>query len=377
MLGAALALTLGRIANACSLAGFLSRFLIMRTWFFRVWLVIALPAWGAEMTFKFDETPVNETPAGFRSALYGKGGPGEWKVVLDDVPPLIEPATTRAPVVTRRPVLAQVSHDPADEHFPLLIYDKETFGDFTLTTRFKIVDGVAEQMAGIVFRFQNETNFYVIRASSMDNTLKFYKVVNGIRAPMLGPKLEIPRNVWHELKVDCKGNQIRAWFDDKEAIQQISDSTFMSGKVGFWTKSDAVSYFGDTRISYTPRESLAQVLVRDAMQKYSRLRGLKIYTLDENKEPRVAASKDPADVGAPGDKNEKDTIARGTIFFGRDKKNVNVLMPLRDRNGEPMAAVSLTMESFTGQTEQNAIVRAMPIVKAMQVRAQSLKELTQ
>ena len=30
--------------------------------------------------------------------------------------------------------------------------------DFTLTTRFKTVKGVVEQMAGIAFRIQNETN---------------------------------------------------------------------------------------------------------------------------------------------------------------------------------------------------------------------------
>src|SRR6185295_10062518 len=162
-----------------------------------------------------------------------KGSPGDWKIIMDDVPPLIAPATPKAPVVTRKPVLAQSSRNPTDERFPLLLYNKETFSDFTLTTRFKIVDGVMEQLAGIVFRVQDETNFYVIRANAMDNTVRFYKVVNGLRGPMMGPKMEVPPNVWHELKIDCRGNQFRAWLNGREINPVITDSTFSTGKIGY------------------------------------------------------------------------------------------------------------------------------------------------
>lgn len=349
----------------------------MRRLYLWVWLVLSLPALGAELSFNFEESTVNEQPPGFTNVLYGKGKPGDWKIIMDEVPPLIAPATPQAPAVTKRAVLAQLSRNPTDERFPLLLYDKETFGDFTLTTRFKIVDGLMEQLAGIVFRVQDETNFYVIRANAMDNTVRFYKVVNGARGPMLGSKLEVPRDVWHELKIDCKGNQIRAWLDDKEAIAQVSDSTFSAGKIGFWTKSDAISYFADTRITYTPRESLAHMLVRAMLDKYPRLRGLKISTLGKNGEPRVEASKDAKEIGAAGNKSEKDTINKGSIFVGKGKDTVTVVMPLRDRDGEPIAAVTITMDSFTGQTEQNAIARALPMVKEMQKQAQSLQELTE
>ena len=115
-------------------------------------------------------------------------------------------------------MLAQLAQDPADEHFPLLIYEGETIGDFTLTTRFKTVKGVVEQMAGIAFRIQNETNYYVVRASSLGNTFRFYKVLNGQRGPLVGPEVPIPSGVWHELTVECKGNAIRCLLNGKELI---------------------------------------------------------------------------------------------------------------------------------------------------------------
>ena len=137
----------------------------MRTRFF--WLLVAssLSAGGAEIKFNFSEFPVDQPPPRFHGVVSGKGKPGDWKVIMDDVPPLLPPLTPQAPAVTRRAVLAQLSQDPTDERFPLLIYDGETFGDFKLTTRFKIINGGLEQMAGIAFRIQNETNFYVVRAS--------------------------------------------------------------------------------------------------------------------------------------------------------------------------------------------------------------------
>jgi hypothetical protein len=343
-----------------------------------LWLLAALSlsARAAELKFDFGDFSVNQTPRGFRSALLGQGKPGDWKVVMDEVPPLLAPLTSKAPVVTRRAVLAQLSQDPTDERFPLLIYDGDTFGDFTLTTKFKLVGGELEQMAGVAFRIQNETNFYVIRVSARNN-IRFYKVVNGQRGDLIGPSVEIPKGVWHELSVECKGNQIRCRLNGKEAIPALTDNTFARGKIGFWTKSDSISYFTDTKLTYTPRELLAQAIVRDTVKKYSRLVELKIYVLNDRGEPRLIASKTESEVGGIGGDAEKNVIAHDAIYYGKDKDTVAVIMPLRDRNGESIAAVRVVMKSFAGQTEQSALVRAMPIVKEMQARVQTLQELAQ
>lgn len=349
----------------------------MRRQIFWLLLVLSLPAFGAELTFDFSKFPPNETPSGFTSLLYGKGQPGDWKVVMEAEPPAIAPATAKAPMVTRRAVLSQLKQDPTDERFPLLVYDGETFGDFTLTTQLKITGGGLEQVAGIAFRLQNETNFYVIRANAMDNNLRFYKVVDGTRSPMLGPSVPVPLGEWLTLKIECRGNEIRAWFNGKEAIKLITDTSFMSGKIGYWTKSDSLCSFGDTHITYQPRQILAQSIVDDLMKKYSRLYDLKIYMLDEQGEPRVVASKNPQDLGSAGDNPQKQAIARGAIFVAKNRKDVSVVLPVRDKNGDPMAAVVVDMESFRGQTRENAIIRATPIVQAIQARAHTPAELKQ
>ncbi|MSU57645.1 MAG: DUF1080 domain-containing protein [Pedosphaera sp.] len=340
-------------------------------------LALTLSARGAERAFDFAESALDQPPVGFRSVLAGKGKPGEWKIVMDEVPPLLAPLSEKAPAAAKRPVLAQVNQDPTDERFPLLVFDGETFSDFTLTTRFKLMGGGLEQMAGIAFRLQDEKNFYVIRASAYGNNIRFYKMVNGERGNPIGPEVPVAKKVWHELKIRCKGNQIEAWFNNKQIIPPLTDNSFTAGKIAFWTKSDSLSYFTDTKVVYTPRIPLAQTVVKELLKKNSRLLDLKIYTAGADGEPRVAGSKDEKQAGAAGGKIEKDCLTTGRIYYGKDQEAVSVVMPVRDRNGDAVAAVRLRMTSFTGQTEQNALARARPIVKDIQARVQSLEDLIQ
>ena len=348
---------------------------------FNIW-VIAVAAAGslgaAERYFDFSGARLNESPPGFRSTVSGEGKPGEWKVIEDVARPSPDPPGVKSSLSTSHPVLAQLSRDKADEHFPLLVFEGETFGDFTLTTRLKTVDGAVEQMAGVAFRIQDEQNYYVARASSLGNTFRFYKFVQGIRSTPVGPDIEIPKGVWQELRVECQGNQIRCFLNGKQAIPDITDSSFTEGKVGFWTKSDSISYFADTQIVYTPKETLAAVLLSQTLKKYPRLLGLKIFAATGNRrELCVVASADAGELGQPATKVEKDVVTRDVAYCGRGKKETLVTLPLHDRNGEAIAAVRIVLEPYPGQTEQAAMARAAPIVKEMESRVRSAKDLIQ
>lgn len=334
----------------------------------------SLPA--AELRLNFADFTVNEKPRGFESRLSGEGQSGDWRIVMDEVPPLLAPLTGQAPAVTKRAVLAQLSTDATDERFPLLVYQGETFADFKLSVRFKIVSGKEEQMAGIAFRLQDEKNFYVIRASALGRNVRFYKVVNGVRSQPIGPAVEVAPGIWHELAIQCKGTVIRAALNGQDVLPPLNDSSFSTGRIAFWTKSDSVSYFADPHISYTPQVPLAQKIVADMMAKYPRIRALRVYTTDSTTgDPRIIGSKDEKELGQAGGKYEKETLANGKIFCSRTKEHAAIVMPLRDRNGEVTAAVRVHLTTFPGQTEQNALARATPIVKEIQLLVQNGNEL--
>jgi hypothetical protein len=114
------------------------------------------------------------------------------------------------------------------------------------------------------------------------------------------------------------------------------------------------------------------------VKKYPHLLDLKIYVAaNDPKAPRLLASKDEKDLGQSGGNEERGAIGQGAIFYGKAKGSVSVIMPLRDRNGESIAAALIKMKSFPGQTEQNALARAQPIVREMQDKVQTLQDLLQ
>jgi hypothetical protein len=342
------------------------------------WLVACLPLPAAERAFDLALAKPGEIPRGFRSAVTGLGQPGEWKVIEEELTSSLTPAGAASSVASRRPVLAQVAQDRTDEHFPLLIYEEEVFGDFVFTSRFKTVSGDSEQMAGLAFRIQDETNYYVLRASSLGNSFRFYKFVNGERSQPIGVDVEVPRGVWQELAVECRGNQIRCLLNGKQLIPDLTDDSFAQGRIGFWTKSDSVSWFADAHITYVSREILARQLVRDMMQQYPRLLGLQLYARTRARpELHVVASSAAKDLGAAGGKVEQAVMDTETPYWGKEEGRTSVVLPLRDRNGEPAAVLRFLMESRAGQTEANALARVTPIVKQMEKRLRAAKDLTE
>jgi hypothetical protein len=349
----------------------------MRTILVWAFGLLALPALAAERKLDFSNYTEGQLPTNFLSVAVGPGGPAKWQIVLDDVATDLVPLTPQAPSVMKRPVLGQLSGNPTDERFCICILQDEIFDDFKLTTQFKTVRGVMEQMAGIAFRIQNESNYYVVRGSSLGNTFRFYRVRDGVRSAPEGPEIPVTNGVWHELAIECKANTIRASLDGKEYLATKDEiKPYLSGKIGYWTKSDSVSYFCDTRIVYDPHESPFQKVLQKVLKSHARLLDLQIYTLGmEPGTTRLAASKSGEGIGRAGGKTELEVITQGTTFYGKEQDSFSVVLPVRDRNGDPVAAMRVVMKPFVGQTQANAIGSAAPIAAEIQDRIRGMDEL--
>jgi hypothetical protein len=350
-------------------------------------LLLATGLAAAERTFDFGSVRAGETPPGFRAAITGRGAPSEWKVVMDDVPAVLAPFSKRSPEIPKRPVLAQLSRDTNDARAALFIMDGEPMRDFTLSTRFKIVSGSVDQMAGLAFRLQDDRNYYYVRADVMEGTVAFLRYVEGELIGPVSRPAPIKRGEWHTLAVECRGSKFRTLLDEKEILpwtepsyvpfpDGTSKGVFSSGRIAFWTKADTVAHFSEGRLSYTLRERFAQRLVRETMAANPRLLGVKIFAArDGEKTPRVLASSDGKELGEAGGKVELDCLVKGGTYFGKNKERALVTMPLHDRNGETVGVVTVAMTTFVGQTEKNGLVRAQPIVKEIESRIHSAREL--
>ena len=196
-------------------------------------------------TFDFNNDKVGEAPGGFSTALTGRGKPGKWVVVNDPASP------------NQRNVLAQTDADTTDYRFPVCVYDGLTAKDVDVSMKFKPVSGKVDQGAGLVWRYQNKDNYYIVRANALEGNVVLYKVENGKRTdlPLLGKgrtygmKEKVPSGEWGTLRVVARGNHFEVYHNGKK-LYEVEDQTFKeAGKVGVWTKADSVIYFDDLQIT--------------------------------------------------------------------------------------------------------------------------------
>lgn len=184
-------------------------------------------------TINFDKDKEGASPRGFSTALTGKGNSGTWIVTKDETAP------------SKPNVLAQTDMDKTDYRFPICIFDSITAKDVDVTVKFKPLKGSVDQAGGIIWRYKDKDNYYVLRANALENNFRIYHVVNGKRREFDGAKVKVTSNEWHTIRVRNVGSTFEAYFDEKKLIETTDDMFSNAGKVGLWTKADSYILFDD------------------------------------------------------------------------------------------------------------------------------------
>ena len=197
-------------------------------------------------TYGFDGQKASEPPKGMTCALTGKGRPGTWKTLADQTAP--SPPN----------VLAQTDEDGTSYRFPVCVVDAVTAVDLDFSVRFKPVSGAGDQAAGLVWRYRDQDNYYIVRANALENNVVLYKVEKGKRTDLdprgagtfaYGKKVRVPSGTWGTLRVVAKGGAFETYLNG-EKLFDVDDATFTgSGQVGVWTKADSVTYFDDLKLT--------------------------------------------------------------------------------------------------------------------------------
>lgn len=210
---------------------------------------------ATETTLDFDTFETGKTPPGFSTALTGGGGPVSWMIQEDPAAP------------SGKNVLAQTSADGTSYRFPLCVYDNFTAKDVEVTVKFKPLSGKVDQAAGLVWRYTDQDNYYIVRANALENNVVLYKIEKGKRTDLkpigsgllaYGKKTPVPSGQWSTLRVVAKGNRFGVYLNDQHLFN-VEDDTFTgAGKIGLWTKADSVTAFDDLQIKTSVPEPVAR-----------------------------------------------------------------------------------------------------------------------
>jgi hypothetical protein len=202
---------------------------------------MTLTGHGATRKIDFSEDVVGQAPKGFEFGHTAKvGAPGKWVVQADG----------------SNKYLAQVDPDDTRSRFPVAVVADVMAADVDLSARFRPVSGRVDQAAGLVWRFQNEDNYYIVRANALENNVVLYKVEKGTRTDLpvkgegrtYGKKTQVPSGQWSTLRLVATGPRFEVFFNGSK-LYEVEDTTFtQAGKAGLWTKADSVTQFDDVTI---------------------------------------------------------------------------------------------------------------------------------
>jgi hypothetical protein len=181
----------------------------------------------------FEDVAVGTLPKGFVAGLTGGGAPGAWSVGKEDA---------------GNAYLAQTSADVTSYRFPVLVAPAPWAKDLRVAARFKAISGTVDQAGGLLARYRDADNYYVVRANVLEGNVRLYRVVGGKREQIAGVDVEVTP-AWHVLTLEVRGTKIVATFDATTRLEAEDDRIRDAGLGGLWTKADSVTWFDDLDVA--------------------------------------------------------------------------------------------------------------------------------
>ena len=188
----------------------------------------------AETTVGFDQEA--SLPADWRTGVTGRGTE-KWEVIEDRTAP------------SGRRVLRQ----SGEGTFCWAAKVDEKIKNGFAEVKLKPIAGKEDQAGGLIWRFQDANNYYLVRANALEDNVVLYKTVNGKRSSLqvkgrmfgYGVDVDVPQGKWSTLRVEFDGNLFTVFFQGQKLFQVADDTFREAGAVGLWTKADSVTLFDD------------------------------------------------------------------------------------------------------------------------------------
>lgn len=194
----------------------------------------AMPAFAAGDDF--DKAQPGALPAGWTGTETGGGNP-KWTVEKDGAAP------------SKPNVLKQ----SGEAKYCVAVKNDTSLRDGHVEVKFKPISGQEDQAAGLVWRYRDRNNYYVVRANAIEANVVLYKTEGGKRSSLdivgrkggYGIKAPVPKGEWSTMRVEFSGSKFTVKLNGKPLFE-VEDSTFGdAGQVGVWTKADSVTLFDD------------------------------------------------------------------------------------------------------------------------------------
>ena len=135
----------------------------------------------------------------------------------------------------------------SNQYFNLCFTKDLNFLNGTISVKFRANAGRIDQGGGLMWRVQDNDNYYVARFNPLEDNFRFYIVHDGIRSELASADVKLSSG-WHTMKIEQKGDTFKGYIDGKQYLEHKDAHLKQAGGVGVWTKADAQTSFDDLKI---------------------------------------------------------------------------------------------------------------------------------
>jgi hypothetical protein len=174
---------------------------------------------------------------------------GDWRVIIDPNAPS-EPNTMGLPGYgLPHTKTVKLWFDSFFNDNYLLAIPKHTpeYTDFSYQAAFKPWGGAWGSYAGLVFRYSDPRNYYVLVAACPKDTLSLYRMNNGQLQLIKEVPATLDRGNWYTFKIDAHGGHFIAYFDGKQMFA-ADDGSLKKGRIGVWSQNDSRISFDNIKL---------------------------------------------------------------------------------------------------------------------------------
>jgi hypothetical protein len=213
----------------------------MRAW--AAATVLGFLGFGAD-NVNFDAVKPGTPPPNW-SFISRPSNPVRWEVRHDPGAP------------SRGNVLEKVTPGTMDNDNPVAVFDKDVCVDGDLSVKFRIDGGARTRTMGIVWRYQDPNNYYLLHFSADQKNIALFSVRDGRYQPVAitGARpgaYTLPHDIrvgqWYVVKVMFRGSSIRVLFGNRRLFEAEDHQLDIAGRTGLWTRGRTAASFDDFRV---------------------------------------------------------------------------------------------------------------------------------
>lgn len=184
----------------------------------------------------FDQDTPGVPPPGFTFSAARQPAPGRWFVRADGANQFLSHAA-----------------DPGSSGFSLATLDATAPPRLRVSARLKLIDG--ERTGGLVWRYQDPDNYYLVSLDLRRQEIALYRVVRGNRIRLEEEDdLELDGDAWHTVRVVHDDDRIRVALGGIGVMRARDRALPAPGRAGLWSGGSTTGWFDDLRVEEEPED---------------------------------------------------------------------------------------------------------------------------